>query len=71
MPVCVIIQQSSPVQTFSLPRGLTVVGSLKSMDHVCAVRRQVYLSRLAWPPFMRAKWLYVASFKMRACGVPT
>ena len=22
-------------------------------------------------PFMRAKWLFVASLKMRACGVPT
>ena len=22
-------------------------------------------------PFMRAKWRYVASSKMRACGVPT
>jgi hypothetical protein len=47
MPVCVIIQLSSPEQTFFLPPVLTVIGPLKSMDHICTVREGAWLLTLA------------------------
>jgi hypothetical protein len=47
MPVCVIIQLSSPEQRFSFPRGLTVIGLLKSMDRICTVRRGAWVLTLA------------------------
>jgi hypothetical protein len=47
MPVCVIIQLSSPEQPFSFPRGLTVIGPLKSMDHICTVRQGAWVLTLA------------------------
>ena len=39
MPVSVIIQLSPPQQPFSLPAVLTVIGLLKSMDHICTVSK--------------------------------
>jgi hypothetical protein len=47
MPVCVIIQLSSPEQQFSFPRELTVIGLLKSTDHICTVRQGAWVLTLA------------------------
>ncbi len=46
MPVSVIIQLSPPQQPFSLPVVLTVIGLLKSMDHICTVSKGVWVLTL-------------------------
>jgi hypothetical protein len=43
MPVSVIIQLSPPQQPFSLPAVLTVIGLLKSMDHICTVSKGAWV----------------------------
>jgi hypothetical protein len=46
MPVSVIIQLSPPQQPFSLPAVLTVIGLLKSMDHICTVSKGAWVLTL-------------------------
>ena len=43
MPVSVIIQLSPPHQPLSLSAVLTVIGLLKSMDHICTVSKRAWL----------------------------
>jgi hypothetical protein len=70
----VITQLSSPEQTFSLPRGLTVIGPLKSMDHICTVRQGAWVLTLARllpgvPLSALAAWVPAAS--VAHGGAPT
>ena len=46
MPVSVIIQLSPPQQPFSLQAVLTVIGLLKSMDHICTVSKGAWVLTL-------------------------
>ena len=46
MPVSVIIQLSPPHQPLSLPPVLTVIGLLKSMDHICTVSKGAWVLTL-------------------------
>jgi len=43
MPVSAIIQLSPPQQPLSLPAALTVIGRLKSMDHICTVSKGAWV----------------------------
>jgi hypothetical protein len=46
MPVSVIIQLSPPQQPLSLQAVLTVIGLLKSMDHICTVSKGAWVLTL-------------------------
>jgi hypothetical protein len=46
MPVSVIIQPSPRQQPFSLQAVLTVIGLLKSMDHICTVSKGAWVLTL-------------------------
>src|ERR1700736_5130682 len=45
--LCDYPRLSSPEQPFSFPRGLTVIGLLKSMDRICTVRQEASVLTLA------------------------
>jgi hypothetical protein len=74
MLVCVIIQLSSPEQTLSLPTGLTVIGLLKSMDHICTVRQGASVLTLAGllPGVPLSAWAgWVSAVSVAHGGAPT
>ena len=74
MPVSVIIQLSPPQQPFSLPAVLTVIGLLKSMDHICTVSKGAWvltLRRILAAQPLSALVALVSAVSVAHFGAPT
>jgi len=74
MPVSVIIQLSPPQQPFSLPAVLTVIGLLKSMDHICTVSKGAWvltLRRILAAQPLSALVALVSAVSVAHGGAPT
>jgi len=74
MPVSVIIQLSPPQQPFSLPAVLTVIGLLKSMDHICTVSKEAWvltLRRILAAQPLSGLVALVSAVSVAHGGVPT
>jgi hypothetical protein len=74
MPVSVIIQLSPPQQPFSLQAVLTVIGLLKSMDHICTVSKGAWvltLRRILAAQPLSALVALVSAVSVAHGGAPT
>jgi hypothetical protein len=74
MPVSVIIQLPPPQQPFSLPAVLTVIGLLKSMDHICTVSKGAWvltLRRILAAQPLSALVALVSAVSVAHGGAPT
>ena len=72
--LCDYPRLSSPEQPFSFPRGLTVIGLLKSMDRICTVRQEasvLTLARLLAGMPLSASAARVSAVSVAHGGAPT
>jgi len=74
MPVSVIIQLSPPQHRLSLSAVLTVIGLLKSMDHICTVSKRAWvltLRRILAAQPLSALVALVSAVSVAHGGAPT
>ena len=74
MPVSVIIQLSPPQHRLSLSAVLTVIGLLKSMDHICTVSKGAWvltLRRILAAQPLSALVALVSAVSVAHFGAPT